>query len=83
MHHAFINIQSYNVKQNLANFLWNLADISKLRGSSGQDYLICNSNLKTREGLQFTVTAKKCFAFHSVKKAYIIRESAFNEFEMT
>ena len=27
------------------SILWNLADISKLRGSSGQDYLLCNSHL--------------------------------------
>ena len=61
MHHAFINIQSYNVKQNLANFLWSLADISKLRGSSGQDYLICNSNLKTPVGSSVHCYRKEMF----------------------
>ena len=35
----------------MAQFLWNLADISKLRGSSGQDYLLCNSHLKTPSGI--------------------------------
>ena len=49
------------------SILWNLADISKLRGSSGQDFLLCNSNLKTQVGLQLTVTAKKCFAFHNIR----------------
>ena len=44
-------------RQNLANFLWNLVDISKLRGSSGQDYLLCKSNLKTEVGLWLTVSS--------------------------
>ena len=61
MHHAFINIQSYSRKLNLANFLWNLADISKLRGSSGQDYLICNSHLKTPVGFPNHCYRKEMF----------------------
>ena len=35
-----------------------------LRVSSGQDYLLCNSDLKTPVGLHLNVTAKKCFEIH-------------------
>ena len=41
--------------------LWNLADISKLRGSSGQDYLLCNSNLKTPVGFPKHCYRKEMF----------------------
>ena len=50
---------------NLARLLWDPADISKLRVSSGQDYLICNSNLKNQMDIQTTVAAKKCFEYHN------------------
>ena len=53
------------MKAIFGNYLWNRADISKLRGSSGHDYLLRNSNLKIQVDFQLTVTAKKCFAFHS------------------
>ena len=39
-----------------------------LRVSSGQDYLSCNSDLKTPVGLHLNVTAKKCFEFHRIAK---------------
>ena len=45
----------------MAQLLWNLADISKLRDSSGQDFLICNIKLNIKVGIHFNVTAKKCF----------------------
>ena len=45
----------------MAQFLWNLADISKLRGSSGQDYLLCNSNLKTPVGFPNHCYRKEMF----------------------
>ena len=55
--------------------MWNLADISMLRVSSGQDYLLCNSDLKTPVGLHLNVTAKKCFEIH-----IIFGTGAFNQF---
>ena len=45
----------------MAQLLWNLADISKLRGSSGQDYLICNSNLKIPLGFSDQCYRKEMF----------------------
>ena len=45
----------------MASVLWNLADISKLRDSSGRDFLICNIKLNIKVGIHFNVTAKKCF----------------------
>ena len=57
---AFILKRGKLYIQNLER-LWNLADISMLRDSSGRDFLLCNSKLKTKVGIQFNVTAKKCF----------------------
>ena len=60
--------KSQNMRQYAARLLWNLANISKLWDSSGQDYPICNSKPKTLAGFQFTVTAKKCFVSTAKEK---------------
>ena len=41
--------------------LWNRADISKLRGSSGHDYLLHNSNLKIPLGFSDQCYRKEMF----------------------
>ena len=58
---AFILKEEVNIILKNVERLWNLADISMLRDSSGRDFLLCNSKLKTKVGIQFNVTAKKCF----------------------
>ena len=52
----------------MATHLWNRADISKLRGSSGHDFLLCNSNLKILVGSSTHCYRKEMFRFHSFSK---------------
>ena len=59
----------------MATHLWNRADISKLRGSSGHDYLICNSNLKTPVGSSVHCYRKEMFR---IPQFFKIQEGTFN-----
>ena len=57
--------------------LWNRADISKLRVSSGHDYLICNSNLifkllLPQRNVSNTTTADCIWVFHIMPCLYIL-----------